>query len=43
MELTKYNRKKAEKEAAKNTKREIIKELTKELHTLTNNEKTKED
>ena len=42
-ELTEYNRKKAEREAAKSTKRERIEELTKELHTLTNNRKTKED
>ena len=42
-ELTEYNRKKAEKEAAKSTKRERIEELTKELYTLMNNGKTKED
>ena len=42
-ELTEYNRKKAEKEATKNTKRERIEELTKELYTLTNNRKAKED
>jgi hypothetical protein len=42
-ELTEYNRKKAEREATKSTKRERIKELTKELHTLTNNGKTKEE
>ena len=38
-ELTEYNRKKAEREATKSTKRERIEELTKKLHTLTNNGK----
>ena len=42
-ELTEYNRKKAEREATKSTKRERIEELTKELHTLTNNRKSEED
>ena len=42
-ELTEYNRKKAEREATKSTKRERIEELTKELHTLMNNGKTKEE
>ncbi|XP_066323589.1 uncharacterized protein [Miscanthus floridulus] len=42
-ELTEYNRKKVEREAAKGTKRERIEELTKELYTLTNNGKIKED
>ena len=37
-----YNKKKAEREAAKSTKRERIEELTKELHTLMNNGKAKE-
>ncbi|XP_066374105.1 protein PXR1-like [Miscanthus floridulus] len=41
--LTEYNRKKAEREATKSTKRERIEELTKELHTLTNNGKSEED
>ena len=43
MELTEYNRKKAEREATKSTKRERIEELIKELHTLTNNGKSEED
>ena len=42
-ELTEYNKKKAEREAPKSTKRERIEELTKELYTLMNNGKTKED
>ncbi|XP_066324220.1 uncharacterized protein [Miscanthus floridulus] len=42
-ELMEYNRKKVEREATKNIKRERIKELTKELYTLMNNGKTKED
>ncbi|XP_066385192.1 uncharacterized protein [Miscanthus floridulus] len=42
-ELTEYNRKKAKREATKSTKRERIEELTKELHILMNNGKTKED
>ncbi|XP_066374094.1 vicilin-like seed storage protein At2g18540 [Miscanthus floridulus] len=41
-ELTEYNRKK-EREAAKSTRRGRIEELTKELYTLTNNGKAKED
>ena len=41
--MTEYNRKKAEKETARNTKRERIEELTRELHTLTNKGKVKED
>ncbi|XP_066361433.1 uncharacterized protein [Miscanthus floridulus] len=43
VELTEYNRKKVEREVAKSTKRERIEELTKELYTLTNNGRTKED